>query len=303
MKLIPIGIAVAAALSPCLAPAQDYRSYYTVLHPQAFTLDWRAFYEAGDSKTAKMRADYPHRLDVPFGSHPKQRLDIYLPKGRPEKAPVLVFLHGGGFAEGDRAHYGYLARAYAERGVITVVQSYRLTSEGFHYPEPLHDVQAAILWVHRNIAAYGGDPDNIVASGHSAGAILVAEAGVDRTWLTAAGVPKTSLRGIVAVSGRYTFPPTERAFAAYVPTDRDKEEASPIKHIIDPAARFIVAVGSTEKEYLDPSRAFHAALGVAPTHSQLIILEGQNHQDSVNAFGTPGSPLFDSTLALLKGEP
>lgn len=296
MKLL-FAAAVLTAFFSSSVRAEDFRSYYTVLHPEAFTLDWRAFYEVRQRRTAQVRATYPNRLDISFGPDAKQNLDIYVPKDKPENAPILIFLHGGGFSEGDRAYYGYLAEAYARHGVITVVPSYRLTSDGFHYPDPLHDVQAAIAWVHHNIAAYGGNPDNIVVSGHSAGAILAAEAGVDRGWLAKAGIPKRALRGMVLVSGRYAFPPDEGPFAAYVPTAEAKEQASPIKHIVDPVQSVIVAVGSTETAYLAPSRSFHDKLG---GRSQFLLLDGANHQEAVDLLGVSDSLLFKATLALLQ---
>lgn len=292
-----VAAAVSAAVLSASLPAQEYRSYYTVLHPEAFKLDWRAFYELRQKRTAQVRANYPNRLDISFGPDAKQKLDIYLPKDKVRDAPVLIFLHGGGFSEGDRSYYGYLAEAYARRGVVTVVPSYRLTSAGYHYPEPLRDVQAAIIWVHHHIAAYGGSPDNIVVSGHSAGAILAAEAGVDRGWLSRAGIGKQALRGIVLVSGRYVFPPDEGLFAAYVPTAEAKERASPIKHIVDPVRRVIVAVGSTETAYLVPSRLFHDKMG---RRSRFLLLDGADHQEAVDLLGNPHSQLFEATLALLR---
>src|SRR6266851_115321 len=106
--------------------AQDKSKYYTVQHPKDFPIDWKAFYDNADDLTGETRKLFPHHLDLAYGTDPKQKLDVYLPANKPATAPVFIFLHGGGFREGDRAHYGFVARPLASQGVITVVASYRM---------------------------------------------------------------------------------------------------------------------------------------------------------------------------------
>ena len=113
-----------------LVNAQDMSKYYTVMHPEEFTIDWTGFYKTNNEGTARLRKEYPHHLDLAFGSDPKQAIDLYLPKGEVFEAPVFLFLHGGGFREGDRAHYGAIAKPFVKNGVITAVASYRLTMDG-----------------------------------------------------------------------------------------------------------------------------------------------------------------------------
>src|SRR3990172_3078309 len=92
--------------SPAWVTAQDMSKYYTVMHPDKFEIDWKGFYQTMTEKTAEVRKVLPHHLDLAFGDNPKQKLDLYLPKGANiSSAPVFLFLHGGGFREGDRAQY------------------------------------------------------------------------------------------------------------------------------------------------------------------------------------------------------
>jgi len=74
-----------------VAGSQDKSTYYTVTHPDEFTIDWKAFYDKADEMTAAVRKELQHHLDLPYGSHSKQKLDIYLPRGKSNSAPVLVF--------------------------------------------------------------------------------------------------------------------------------------------------------------------------------------------------------------------
>ena len=64
---------------------------------------------------------------------------------------MLLFLHGGGFREGDRKQYGYVGEPFAKHGIITVVASYRLTP-GFTHPAQPDDTKAIVAWIHKNIA-------------------------------------------------------------------------------------------------------------------------------------------------------
>ena len=103
------------------------------------------------------------------------------------RAPVMVFLHGGAFVHGSSNQAGYDGRAIAASGVVVVTLNYRLgvlgflahpalTAEDDHHSSGnvgLLDQQAALRWVHGNIAGFGGDPDNVTVFGESAGSMSV----------------------------------------------------------------------------------------------------------------------------------
>lgn len=115
-------------------------------------------------------------------------LNVWAPAdaGRARR-PVIVWIHGGGFANGSTAMPLYAGDALARKGVVVVSVAYRLGVFGFlAHPElsaesPLHasgnyglmDQIAALRWVRRNIAAFGGDPDRVTIAGQSAGAMSV----------------------------------------------------------------------------------------------------------------------------------
>lgn len=93
-----------------------------------------------------------------------------------DKLPVLLFFHGGGFETGTVGELPYgTCPEYAKRGVIFVSAGYRLNVFGLYGGENygLQDQIAAIDWVIGNIAAFGGDPDNITLIGQSAGAMCI----------------------------------------------------------------------------------------------------------------------------------
>jgi para-nitrobenzyl esterase len=95
------------------------------------------------------------------------------------RAPVMVWIHGGAFANGNSAVRMYDGHAFARDGVVLVTINYRLGIDGFallHDAPPnrgLLDQVAALEWVRDNIAAFGGDPGNVTIFGESAGAMSV----------------------------------------------------------------------------------------------------------------------------------
>lgn len=294
-------LCLSMALAVPMASAQDSSTYYTVMHPDEFEIDWKKFYDTMNERTAAVRAEFPHHLDLAYGDDPKQKLDLYLPAGDISGAPVFLFLHGGGFREGDRANYGAVAEPFARQGIITAVASYRLTGDGFHYPDQPDDVKSALKWLYKNIQQYGGDPESLYVGGHSAGAILSADIGVDRKWMWAAGIPREALKGIAPISGPYDMRQADRPGEgnSYAPTPELQAQASPILHVGDPAPAAVVAVGSTEK-YVASTEELTEKLKAAGSDAQYVLLEGEDHKDTALSLANPESPLFQAVLRMIK---
>lgn len=115
-------------------------------------------------------------------------LNVWSPAKRNEKnLPVLVYFYGGGFVAGDGSEYRYDGESMAKKGIVVVTVNYRLNIFGFFaHPElsaeapykasgnyGLLDQNAALKWVQKNIAAFGGDPKKVTIAGESAGSISV----------------------------------------------------------------------------------------------------------------------------------
>lgn len=289
---------VLAAAAAQLAAAQDWTQYYTVVHRGEFAIDWGQFYRTAEEKTMAVRKELPHELDVAYGKDPKQRVDLYFPVQKASRAPVLLFLHGGGFREGDRKQYGYVAEPFAQHGILTVVASYRLTTEGFSHPAQPNDAKAIVAWIHKNIARYGGNPDAIYISGHSAGAILTADIGVDLAWLDQLKVSRSAVRGIVPISGSYDMRGSKRM--EYLPTPEAEEKASALLHVGAPAPAAIVAYGSLEELLKGPSAALVKALTAKGIQARTLNLEGKDHAAAVWELSDANSTLTKAILAMIQ---
>ncbi len=137
----------------------------------------------------------------------RHRLDLYLPRGR-AGFPVVMLVHGGVWMGGDNrccGLYASVGQFLASQGIGVVLPNYRL-SPGVKHPEHVRDVARAFAWTQRNIARYGGRPDQLFVAGHSAGGHLAALLAVDETYLRAEGLRPADIRGVIAVSGVYRVP-------------------------------------------------------------------------------------------------
>jgi para-nitrobenzyl esterase len=115
-------------------------------------------------------------------------LNVWTPtRSATAKLPVLVYFYGGGFLAGDGSEARYNGESMAQKGIVAITINYRLGIFGFFaHPElsaetsyhgsgnyGLMDQSAALVWVKKNIAAFGGNPDQITIAGESAGSISV----------------------------------------------------------------------------------------------------------------------------------
>jgi acetyl esterase/lipase len=122
---------------------------------------------------------------VPYATESDaQKLDIYLPSGRIKPYPVVVWIHPGGFYEGDKGGGGTvdplimvdmkrIVEPVLERGYAAVSINYRLSHEA-PFPALIYDAKASIRWIRANANKYGFDPERIAAWGSSAGGYLAA---------------------------------------------------------------------------------------------------------------------------------
>ena len=119
-------------------------------------------------------------LDYAGTGNPRQRLDLYLPEKRAGEGPlpVIVFIHGGGWQNGDKNSGGGKVAPYVATGKFVGASiGYRLSAEA-QWPAQIHDCKAAIRWIKAHAAEHGLDPKRIAVWGTSAGGHLVAMLGV-----------------------------------------------------------------------------------------------------------------------------
>lgn len=129
-------------------------------------------------------------LDVAYGRDPAQRFDIWIPRNA-RNAPVVFYVHGGGWANGNKTNPGIENKLayWIPKGYAVVSTNYRLVP-GATPQQQAEDVARAVAEVQGRARGWGLDPARLVLMGHSAGAHLVALLGADPNLLTRAGAQR-----------------------------------------------------------------------------------------------------------------
>jgi acetyl esterase/lipase len=136
--------------------------------------------------------------DIPYATaHERQVLDVYSPAGA-KNLPVVFWIHGGGWQSGDKSMVALKPKAFMDHGLVFVSISHRLLPT-VDMGAITRDVASALGWVHKNIAAHGGDPNRVLVMGHSSGGQLAALMCTDDRYAKAEGFSLTTIKGCVPV--------------------------------------------------------------------------------------------------------
>ena len=238
--------------------------------------------------------------NIAYSSDPRQKLDIYKPTAVSGPWPVVVFVHGGSWQEGNKNPYAFVGRALAAQGFVAMVINYRLHPSG-KYPAFVADTAKALQWAAANAGDYGGAGDKLFAMGHSAGAYNVAQAVLHPDY--AAGRP--TLRGVVVLAGPFDFLPidsriTEKVFG-YLP---DLPDTQPVNHARRDAPPFLILHGSKDTTVLPKNaKALDAALRAAGALSTLKYYDGISHVGILMALSTwqrDKAPVLADAVAFMR---
>jgi acetyl esterase/lipase len=246
--------------------------------------------------------------DIPYASIPEVRpallsLDMHSPEGLPPDAarPVLVFIHGGGWAHGDKRGVADKPVWMAGRNGILVSINYRLSPAVIH-PAHVEDVAAAIAWVHANIAEYGGDPGRIALIGHSAGAHLAALVASDERRLAEHGLTPRLLSGVILLDGAGFDLPKRMASmhgawktifeAPFTDDAAVQKDASPLHHVAegDRLPPFLITVSSQRAVAVSQAQDLTQAIQAIGAQASLASFD-KNHQEMNQHCGLPRDAL------------
>ena len=236
--------------------------------------------------------------ELAYGADHKQRLDLNLPS-RATRAPLLLFVHGGGWSIGDkRTGAGAKAAHFTDAGWAFASANYRLVP-GASVEQQAADIASAIAWSRSNAAAHGLDPDRIVLMGHSAGAHLAALVGTDPRYLAAAGVPLAAVRGVILldgagydIAGQMAQPGNAVAgmYDAAFGKDVARQKAlSPTLHATAPnASNWLILPVARRADSTAQSNALAAALSKAGARATVTPVPDSNHRKLNRGLGGDG---------------
>ncbi len=251
------------------------------------------------ARTRNAKANLACVENLRYGAGADELLDIY-PAAK-SGAAVLVFLHGGDWRNLSKEDAGFAAPAFVAAGAMFVAVDFSLLP-ATTLPAMGAQVRRALLWLWKNVAAHGGDPERMHIAGHSSGANLVGQL-LMTDWSSAFGAPVDLIKSAVVISGLGDLEPVRLSFrnqnlklsASVV------AQASLLRRMPGTHCPMLVAVGEHETDdYRRQSREvaeYWRGLGNA---ADLFELKGSNHFDAVLEWADSSSDVFRASRALLR---
>ena len=247
--------ASAMALACTLAKAEDAKS------SAQYNTQNNILYRTGDNLTDYMKE--------------RCRLDVYHPLDK-EDYPTIVWFHGGGLKGGRR----FIPEALKEKNVAVVAVNYRL-HPNVKSPAYIEDAAAAVAWVIKNIAKYGGSPRRLFVSGHSAGGYLTSMIGLDKRWLKKHGADPNQLAGLIPFSGHTITHFTVRAERGIDGKQPVIDDMAPLFHVRKDCPPLLLITGDRKLEllgrYEENAYLWRMMQVVGHPDTTIMELDGYNH--------------------------
>jgi acetyl esterase/lipase len=245
---------------------------------------------------------------VVYGDHLRQQVDVYTPDDAVGDAPLVVFVHGGGWQIGNRSMVQAKPQHFKDQGYVFASAGYRLLPDA-PVEQQAADIGAALRALRAQAESGGFDPDRIVLMGHSAGAHLAALVASDPTY---AGDAFGAIRGVVLLDGagydvvKAAATPTMELPTLYKDvfgSDPARQKAlSPITHVGGKDAPHWLALYVAQRPGSKAqSEALTGALAKAGKDARAVGIEGTDHGGMNRDLGTEaGKAQTEAVDAFLK---
>ena len=249
------------------------------------------------SESAAVRRDMPPRT-MRYGASEDEVLDIFAPPGAHD-APVMIFIHGGAWIRSTKDDASFAAPIFTRRGAIYIAVNYSSLAT-VRMPEIAEQCRRAIEWIVRNAPAYGGSPERIFISGHSAGAHL-SGCMLTTDWKMR-GLEARPITSALLLSGLYELRPVVLSSRrSYIHLDDDEVSAlSPIRHLARMSSPVtVVSADQDTPEFKRQSRIFADALdgmGLLAAHH---VLFNANHFDEALQLGRQDSLVVQAARRMM----
>ena len=260
----------------------------------------------------------PGKQALSYGPDKLQVLDYWPAQSGNKRAPLVIFVHGGGWKRGskDNAAGNYKAPHYTGEGYAYVAINYRLVPDNTVEDEAA-DVARSVKYLIDHAEQLGFDPSRIVLMGHSAGAHLVALVGSDEQYLRAAGLSFASIDGVIPIDGAcYDVPRQikeggnfmhDTYLEAFGEDPARQQALSPVFHAAAPNAPSFLLVHVQRKDGVAQAKELEAALikGGTPTQRRDFPGTGLKGHGEINReLGNPdyaATPVVDAWLKKVFG--
>lgn len=256
-----------------------------------------AYLARAERESARVRAEMDCQCDLPYGDSQAERLDVF--PARRAGAPVLIYLHGGAWTRGDKSQCAVAAEVLVPAGAAYVAINFGLVP-AVTLDDLVTQARRAVCWVYANAREFGADPAQVFLAGHSSGAHVVGM--LLTTHWPDLDLPADVIAGAAATSGLYDLEPVRlSARNSYLSLDAEAARRnSPILRISEAGCPLIVGYGEKDHtEFRRQSIAFAAAWRNAGHATRTYDLDGMNHFDIPEAYGSAGFSINCDLVALM----
>lgn len=238
---------------------------------------------------------YRLQSGIDYGEATRQKLDLYTPTSSEAAAPVVVFFYGGGWRNGDRKDYEFVASSLTQAGYVVAIPDYRLYPDVV-FPTFVEDGARAVAWALRHAREYGGDQNRVFLMGHSAGAHIAALIALDGRYLAERGLDPGSIKGLIGLSGPYDFLPIESGYLLEVFPEESRAESQPVSFASAAAPPTLLIHGSGDDVVKAAnSESLATQLSRLGVDVQLRIYDGAGHATTAAALA-PSLEFIGDTL-------
>ncbi len=241
--------------------------------------DFDAYVEAYGRRSALTREWCRARMDIAYGPGEFEKLDLFFPEGEVRRAPIHLFIHGGYWRMFDKKDYGFVADTIVAAGGIAAVTNYDLMPS-VRMETLVKQVRKAARWLVDNAISFGGNPENLTISGHSAGAHLC-------SFLLDVESP-VQPKGAMMLSGIYDLAPLQESFlqSEINLTDEEIGRFSPLRLHYRAFGPVEVMAGENETApFHEQARAMAEVLRRDGVMTTVHSISGANHMSIVLGLG------------------
>jgi arylformamidase len=258
--------------------------------------DHAAHFAQWAQTSADARASLKCNLDLAYGDGPNETLDIFPAKQK--NAPVVVFIHGGYWRSLDKADHSFVAPPLHDMGACVVVVNYALCPGTEETPVTIPDIAQqmakALAWTWHHIAQYGGNPQQVVVAGHSAGGHLAAMLLACEWKKIDPSIPAHWIQKALSISGLYDLTPLRKTPFLQTSLKLTAQHARMASPALWPRPKkgvlYTVAGGDESAEFLRHNRLIHQTWG-PKTVPVCEDLAGLNHFSIVTDLTKKGTRL------------
>ena len=239
--------------------------------------------------TAQIASDWRTTADISFlddqtdvARFDRCKLDVFHPNDQ-TGTPVLIYLHGGGLSGGD--HHG-TPELYKHLGCVIVAPTYRLYPNA-KYPEFIEDAAAALAWTKKHIAEFGGDPNKIFVTGHSAGGYLTACLVLMPKFLEKYALTPFDFAGFIPISGSMVTHYAVQLERTGANNSIIVDDAAPLNHALKETPPLMILCGEPGMDFgsrpSDNRLMGHALRDAGNTAYEQYEVPGMDHGSILDA--------------------